>query len=227
LTSDYGTVRRPVRYGSSMASIEQGGGHRLVRPDAYSPASEVIEELFDRAPADVTPAWLIANLHERSFGIVLFLMAVIGMLPGASGIVGVLLLFPAWQLMRARETPELPRFIGQRRLSGDKVRRIGRRLRWPLRKLEAVVRPRWPEVFELMRRAIGVVILLLAVTMVWPFPFSQIPPAIAIMLLAIAHLEEDGVLLVVALVGALASLAFTAATVWAAIRTTGWLDRMF
>lgn len=208
-----------------MASIEKGG-RRLARPDAYVPASDMIEELFGRAPAEVTPAWLIANLHERSFGIVLLLMAVIGMLPGASGVVGVLLLFPAWQLMRARETPELPRFLGQRRLSGEKVRRLGRRLRWPLRKLEAIIRPRWPEIFELMRRAIGVTILLLALTMLWPFPFSQVPPALAIMLLAIAHLEEDGVLLVVAMVGALASAAVTGATVWAAIRTTGWLDRV-
>lgn len=209
-----------------MAVIDKRGGHRLARPDAYVPASDVIEELFDRAPAVVTPAWLITNLHERSFGIVLLLMAVIGILPGASGIIGVLLLFPAWQLMRARETPELPRFIGQRRLSGEKVRRIGRRLRWPLRKLEGIIRPRWPEIFELMRRGIGVTIVLLAVTMVWPFPFSQIPPAIAIMLLAIAHIEEDGALLIVAMLGALASLAFTGATVWAAIRTTGWLDRL-
>lgn len=209
-----------------MASIGNSSGHRLARPDAYVPTSDVLEELFDRAPADVTPAWLIANLHERSFGIVLLLMAVIGLLPGTSGIVGVLLVYPAWQLMRARETPTLPRFVAERRLSGEKVRRIGRRLRWPLRKLETVIRPRWPEMFEIMRRAVGVIILLLAATMVWPFPFSQIPPAIAIMLLAIAHLEEDGALLIVAMVGALASLAFTAATVWAAIRTTGWLDRL-
>jgi hypothetical protein len=215
-----------------MASIgsdgtgQQAGRHRLVRPDAYVPASDVIEELFDRAPVDVTPAWLIANLHERSFGIVLLLMAVIGMLPGASGVVGVLLLFPAWQLMRARATPHLPRFMSERQLSREKVIRIGRRLRWPLRKLEAIIRPRWPEIFALMRRAIGVTILLLAVTMVWPFPFSQVPPAIAIMLLAIAHLEEDGALLIIAMVGALASLAVTGATVWAAIRTTGWLDRI-
>jgi hypothetical protein len=198
----------------------------MVRADAYVPASDVLDELFGRAPSELTAGWLIDNLHERSFGIVLLVMAMIGVLPGASPVIGVLLLFPAWQLMGAHETPVLPRFIARRRLSGDKVRRIGRRLRWPLRRLESVVRPRWPELFELLRRVVGASILLLALTMLWPFPFSQVPPAIAIMLLAIAHLEEDGVLLAIALLGALASLAFTAATVWAAIRTTGWLDRL-
>ncbi len=198
----------------------------MIRAEAYVPTSDVLDELFGRAPAEVTIGWLIDNLHERSFGIVLLMMAVIGLLPGTSPVVAVLLLFPAWQLMRAHETPALPGFIARRRLSGDKVRRIGRRLRWPLRKLEAVVRPRWPEMFEVMRRAVGASILLLALTMLWPFPFSQVPPAIAIMLLAIAHLEEDGILLIAALLGTLVSLGLTAATVWAAIRTTGWLDRL-
>lgn len=197
-----------------------------VRPDAYVPASAVIEELFGRAPAEVTLAWLIANLHERSFGIIMLLMAVVGLLPGVSGIVGVLLLFPAWQLMRAHETPRLPRLIAERRLPGDSIRRVGKRLRWPLRKLETVIRPRWPELFAVLRRAIGFTVMLLAATMLWPFPFSQIPPALAIMLLAIAHLEEDGALLIAALLASIVSLAFTAATVWAAIRTTGWLDRI-
>jgi hypothetical protein len=198
----------------------------MIRPDAYIPTSDVLDELFGRAPADVTAGWLIDNLHERSFGIVLLILAMIGILPGASPVAGVLLLFPAWQLMRAHETPVLPGFIARRHLSGDQVRRAGRRLRWPLRKLESVIRPRWPEMFEVMRRAIGFSILLLAATMLWPFPFSQVPTAIAIMLLAIAHLEEDGALLIVAMLGTFASLTFTGATVWAAIRTAGWLDRL-
>ncbi|MBV9833613.1 MAG: exopolysaccharide biosynthesis protein [Alphaproteobacteria bacterium] len=198
----------------------------MIRADAYLPTSDVLDELFGRAPREVSAGWLIDNLHERSFGIVLLVLAMIGILPGASPVVGVLLLFPAWQLMRARDTPMLPGFIARRRLSGEKVRRIGHRLRWPLQKLESVIRPRWPELFEVMRRAVGAIILLLAITMLWPFPFSQIPPAIAIMLLAIAHLEEDGGLLIVALAGTLVSLALTAVTVWAAIRTTGWLDRL-
>jgi len=202
-------------------------GTRLPAPsEAFIPTSEILDDLFARAPADVTPAWLIDNLRERSFGIVLLLMALIGLLPGVSGIVGVLLAYPAWQLMRGRSTPRLPRFIAGRRMSGDKVRRMGRRLRWPLRKLETVIRPRWPTMFEVLRRGVGATILLLAATMLWPFPLSNIAPSIAIMLLAIAHLEEDGALLVIALIGALAALAVTGGTVWATIKTTGWLDRV-
>lgn len=209
-----------------VAKILIWGARQPAPSEAYVPTSAVLEDLFARVPPDVTPGWLIDNLRQRSFGIVLLLMAVIGLLPGVSGVVGILLAYPAWQLMRGKSTPTLPRFIASRRMSGAKVKRMGRRIRWPLVKLEAVIRPRWRGVFEVVRPAVGATILLLAVTLVWPFPLSNIAPSFAIMLLAIAHLEEDGALLILAMIGALAALAVTGATVWAAIRTTGWLDRL-
>jgi hypothetical protein len=44
------------------------------------------------------------------------------------------------------------------------------------------------------------------------------------MLLALAYLEDDGLVLLIALVGALGTLAVTAATVWGAVATIDWLD---
>ena len=66
--------------------------------------------------------------------------------------------------------------------------------------------------------------LLLGLTMISPVPFSHVVPAAVVMLLAVAYMEEDGLALLVALLGALASLAVTAATVWGAIETVDWLD---
>lgn len=208
-----------------MAPPPLGGMTRDVEP-AYVPTSEVLRDLFDQVPDDVTPTWLIENLRERSFGIVLLLLGLLSLLPGASAVVGILLLYPAWQLIQARATPSLPRFIAHRRLPGEKIKRLADRVQWPLRMLERIVRPRWPAIFSVARRAVGATILLLAVTLLWPFPLSNIAPALAIMLLAFAYLEEDSALLIIALIAAIASLATTAATVFAAIRTTGWLDRV-
>ncbi len=192
---------------------------------ARVPTSVVLEDLFERAPPDVTPAWFIANLRERSFGVVMLLMALLGLVPGASGIVGILLVFPALQMMLAHKAPVLPRLIVERRLPVTKVRRVGNRILPLLRRMELVIRPRWPTPFEATKRVVGLVVLLLAATLVWPFPFSHIIPALVIMLLSFAYLEEDGVLLCIALLAALASLSVTGVTVWAAIRTTGWLER--
>jgi hypothetical protein len=87
-------------------------------------------------------------------------------------------------------------------------------LRW----LERFVRPRWRGPFEATKRVVGVVVLSLAPTLIWPFPFSHIIPSLVVGLLSLAYLEEDGVLLCVALAAAVLSLAITAATVWAGIR---------
>lgn len=55
-------------------------------------------------------------------------------------------------------------------------------------------------------------------------PFGHVVPALVIMLLALAYLEEDGVALLVALLAALCSLAMTGATLWGAVETIDWLD---
>lgn len=66
--------------------------------------------------------------------------------------------------------------------------------------------------------------LLLGLTLLSPVPFGHVVPALVIMLLALAYLEEDGVALLVALVAALCSLAVTTATLWGAVETIDWID---
>jgi hypothetical protein len=44
------------------------------------------------------------------------------------------------------------------------------------------------------------------------------------MVLALAYLEEDGLVLLIAFAGAVGALAVTAATVWGMIETIDWID---
>ena len=66
--------------------------------------------------------------------------------------------------------------------------------------------------------------LLLGLTLISPVPFSQVVPALVIMMLALAYLEEDGFALLIALTAALGSLAMTGVTVWGAVQTIDWID---
>jgi hypothetical protein len=181
--------------------------------------------MLDRAQEPRVPvAWLLAQLGQRSFGLTFFVMGVIALLPGASTLVGMLLAWPAVQLVLGHEVTALPRIIARRQVGVDKMARAIRILTPRLEWLERLVRPRWPELFRTMRRMIGLVILLLGLTMILPVPFGQVVPAFVVMLLAVAYMEEDGLALLVALVGALASLAITAATIWGTAATVDWLD---
>ena len=197
-----------------------------MNPDAAShiPTSVLLEALLREAPADyLTLDWLVGELRERSFGVVMLVMALVALIPGGSTFVGFLLAYPAVQMILARPGPTLPPFIARRRLQIAHVAGVFRRAAAVLRWLERFIRPRWRTPFEATKRVVGVVVLLLAPTLIWPFPFSHIIPSLVVALLSLAYLEEDGVLLCVALVGAVLSLATTAVTVWAGIRVVDLL----
>ena len=92
-----------------------------------------------------------------------------------------------------------------------------------LRFLERFIRPRWATPFETTKRAVGGVVLLLAASLLAPVPLSNIPPAAAIGLIAFAYLEEDGMLLAIALAAALVLLGAAALAAWEAVSATGWV----
>lgn len=191
----------------------------------HVPTSVQLSRMLDRAEdAHVPIGWLIEQLGRRSFGLTLLVMAVIGLLPGASTIIGLLVAWPATQMVLGHEVAVLPRMIARRQIAVDRLARVVRivtpRLAW----VERLIRPRWPPLFQVAKRLTGIVMLLLGLTMVLPVPFGQVVPALVIMLLALAYLEEDGIALLIALIAALASLAITTTAVWGTVETIDWLD---
>jgi len=191
----------------------------------YIPTSVELSRILDRAQEPRVPvAWLMAQLGRRSFGLTFFVMGLVALLPGASTLVGVLLAWPAIQLALGHEVTALPRIIASRKVGVDRLARAIRILTPHLEWLERLVRPRWPELFRTTRWMIGLVMLLLGLTMIVPVPFGHVVPALVVILLAVAYMEEDGLALLVSLIGALASLAITAATVWGTVATVDWLD---
>jgi hypothetical protein len=181
--------------------------------------------LLDRAEgARVPVGWLIGQLGNRSFGLTLFAMAMVALVPGASTIMGVLIAWPAVQMLLGHDVAVLPRVIARRQIGIEKLARVVRAVAPRLRWIERLVRPRWPTPFQATKRLIGLVMLLLGLTLLSPVPFGHVVPALVIMLLALAYLEEDGVALLVALVAALGSLAVTTVTLWGAVETIDWID---
>ena len=192
---------------------------------AYVPTSVQLSTVLDRAEGTrVSIGWLMEQLGRRSFGLTLFLMAVIGFLPGVSTIVGLLVAWPATQMMLGHEAAALPSLVARREVDVERLARvigvITPRLAW----VERLIRPRWPTPFETAKRLTGIMMLLVGLTMVVPVPFGHVVPALVIMLLAVAYLEEDGLALLIALLAALASLAITGVTVWGAVETIDWID---
>jgi hypothetical protein len=192
---------------------------------ADDPTSSQLARVLDHAPgARVSVAWLMRRLGRRSFGLTLLVMAVVGCVPGLSTVVGVLVAWPAVQMMLGHDQAVLPRLVARREVGVERLAKIIRMVVPWLAWLERLFRPRWPPPFHTTKRLTGFVMLLLGLSMLSPVPFSHLVPALAIMLLAVAYLEEDGVALLLALGAALMSLAITTATAWGTVETIDWLD---
>jgi hypothetical protein len=192
-----------------------------------APASAVLQGLLDDAPADqFTLAWLLGHLHRRSFGFIMLLLALVAMLPGISYVAGLLLAVPALEMIAGRVAPVFPRRIATRPLPTRNLDRVVRRAIPVLRYLERAIRPRWHTPLEVTKRVVGVVVLLLTVLLLLaPVPMIQVVPALVIVMISLAYLEEDGVLLSIALLIAVALLAITGVALWKMVADAVWIGR--
>jgi hypothetical protein len=62
-----------------------------------------------------------------------------------------------------------------------------------------------------------VVLLLTAALLLTPIPFSNIAPAVLVILIALAYIEEDGLLLCLAFLAALILIGIASVAVWGTI----------
>lgn len=192
------------------------------------PTSAALAQLLDEVPPDrVSLEWLISRLDERSFGLLMLLLALVSLAPGIATFTGFLLAFPAVQMIVGRERPTLPRFLAARSVPAPHFARWAGRAIPFFARMETLIRPRLPTPLQATKRLVGVIVLLLAATVIWPIPFSHIIPTLVIGVISFAYLEEDGVLLCVGLAGALLSFSISAATVWAAVSAAGVIERIW
>jgi hypothetical protein len=94
---------------------------RLLHPD-----------LVDRASAQIL------------FGIIILLLAIVGVVQGISNLAGLLLMIPAFQMIAGYAAPTFPRRLANRQLPTHRLVALVQRAVPVLRHLEKVVHPRWP-----------------------------------------------------------------------------------
>jgi hypothetical protein len=204
-------------------------GKRKLTPcsDATAPvpASLVLQRLHDQAPKDhFTLGWLLSGLSGHSFGVLLLLLSVIAIAPGASIVAGALLLIPALEMIADRPSPTFPGWIADRRLPAPHLAALVQRAVPVLKIIEKVVHPRWPTLRGATKRLVGVIVAILGVSLVFiPIPFSNVVPALVIALLSLAYLEEDGLLLLIGLLAALVVLTVEFGAIWGAIHGAKWI----
>jgi hypothetical protein len=185
----------------------------------------LLQRLHDEAPTDhFTLSWLMSRMHKRSFGLIMLLLAVVAIAPGVSIVAGLLLMIPAFEMIANQNMPVFPRRIAIHPLPTRHLAALVQRAVPVLRYLEKLVHPRWPTPLDATKRLVGAVVVLLNITLLFtPVPLSNVVPALVIALISLAYLEEDGLLLSMAMVASIIVLAVEFATVWETILGAKWI----
>ncbi len=194
----------------------------------FTVASAALRALADEARDDtITLDWLLGRLKRRSFGMIILLLALVGLIPGVCNIAGILLMIAAVQMLLGRASPRFPAAIAARGLPARHFVKLVDRALPVLRRLETMVHPRWPIAMTLLDRFSGVAILLLALVIsTIPIPVSNVAPALGIGLLALATLEQDGMLLVGAMALAAVMVLALAFAGWQAWMGAAWISQI-
>lgn len=214
---DTGSVSEPAPALPVRIAQEPVHGHRS--------ASAVLRSVVDGAAGDsISIGEIISAFGERAFGFVLILFSLPNCVPappGLAGVVGTPVLIFGIQMMLGYKRPWLPGFVMRRTVSVNKFRRLIDIAEPRLKKLEAVCRPRYTWAFgPVGDRVIGLFAFLVAVSVLIPFPGTNFPPSIALVIVSIAVMEEDGVFLAGGLLVGLAGLTYTATVTGAAYQLT-------
>ena len=192
---------------------------------AFVPTSVLLQRLHDEASTDhFTLGWVMRSLHKRGFGLILLLLALVAIAPGVSIVAGLLLMIPAFQMIAGQPAPVFPRRIAVRPLPTRHLAALVQRAVPVLRYLEKFIHPRWPTPLEATKRLVGAVVVLLNITLLFtPVPLSNVVPALVIALISLAYLEEDGLLLSIALLASVIVLAVELVVVWETILGAKWI----
>jgi len=180
------------------------------------PASAILQRLHDEAPRGYfTLDWLMGKLQRQSFGLLLLVLSIVAVAPGICLIGGLLLLFPAFQMIIGRPAPTFPRRISSFCVPTRHLGAIVQPSIAVLKCLENMIYPRGRIPVETSKRIVGIAVVLLTARLILtPIPLSNILPAIMIALISLAYLEEDRLMLSIFLVVGFVIVAIDLATVW-------------
>jgi hypothetical protein len=182
---------------------------------AHTHTSELLDELISQAPeGPVDLDWLLSHLDRRSFGLILLLLGLLMIIPGVATIATVMIAFPSVEMVLGRSKPAFPHFLSKRTFDFKRFIRFINRVKPVLLAIEKVSRPRWNARREVTGRLVGVIVLVLAISAMWPLPLASVVPGVVIVVIAIAYLQEDGLLLFAASAAAILSLLGFGWTVW-------------
>ncbi|MDZ4690598.1 exopolysaccharide biosynthesis protein [Terricaulis sp.] len=181
-------------------------------PEAGRSASELLDDLVEQFPGEkVSVGALIDQLDSRAHGVLLLVLALpmcIPNVPGISTIFGVLMLAPALQMVFGSRRLVLPKRVREWEVDATALRRTLQMATPTLKRLEYLIKPRLSVLTRFpLTIGVGLQTLLMALILILPIPFANWPPGMTVAMTALALLQRDGILMLITIPAAAASVA--------------------
>jgi hypothetical protein len=166
-------------------------------------ASQLLIDIVRAHPAErISLGDLVDGLGHHAFGLLLMLLAIpnsipVPGVPGVSTLFGLPMMLFALQLSFGMPRPWLPQYLRKKTLPRIDLIHLLERAQPYVAKVERRLRPRLHAfTTPTIRKISGVVIFGMATLMALPIVFGNFLPALAILLISLALIEEDGLMMV-------------------------------
>jgi len=176
--------------------------------------SLVLRAVIDTAPGEtISIREIVEAFGERAFGFVIILFSLPNCIPappGMNSVFGLPVLLFAFQLALGFKKPWLPRKIMDKAFRISTFRKIIDIAEPKLARVEKVLRPRHTGLFGVRGdRLIGVFAIILALCVIVPLPGTNWVPSIALVILSMAIMQEDGLVLGFGVLAGIAGIVYT------------------
>jgi hypothetical protein len=204
-------------------------------PPHNAKVSELLAQFAaTHAGGRITVGTLAEAFGERAFGALMLILALpnavgLGTIPGLSTVFGLPQIFLALQMAAGRRRPWLPGWLARRSLAGADFRTVVDKAMPHLLRMERALKPRLPVLSSRpFERVLGLAFLILAAIVSLPIPLGNQPPAVAMAVMSLGLIEEDGAYIVGGFVlGLLATALAMAVVLGGAAAIYLLIDRLF
>ena len=165
--------------------------------------TDLLRTALDTHPGDqIALGEFLDPLGERAFGFLLLALALPNFIPvptGIGGVMGVLVVLVGLQTLCGFEHPWLPDALRRRALARTSVEHFIDRITPVLRWLERLCRPRFESLPRRPgHRISGFLLVLTGIGLALPIPFTNYPFGLLLIVFAVALIERDGLVLLIA-----------------------------
>jgi len=160
--------------------------------------SQILQELVDAHPksGQISVNEFVERLSDRTFGLGILIFGLINaFVPGASVIFTAPIFIIAGQMILGQHKLWIPKWLGKKSFSEEIVDKVLKKIIPSLKLVEKFIRPRMTRFTDVTaEKFMAIIIILLNILVLPPIPGLNMIPSLCCCLMALALLENDGLL---------------------------------